>query len=116
MRFFLSKGRKQPGWLAIDVQPAQVDLVHVRRGVTGRPEIGLCDSYKVEGGAAETLARLRKEHKLDQYRCTTLLRFADYQLHLIDAPSVPRAELKNAVRWRVKDIIDYPLEIGRAHV
>jgi MSHA biogenesis protein MshI len=110
MRLFPSKGRKQPGWLAIDVQPAQVDLVHVRRGVTGRPEIGLCDSYKVEGGAAETLARLRKEHKLDQYRCTTLLRFADYQLHLIDAPSVPRAELKNAVRWRVKDIIDYPLD------
>ena len=110
MRFFLSKGRKQPGWLAIDVQPAQVDLVHVRRGVSGRPEIALCDSYKIEGGAVETLVRLRKELKLDQYRCTTLLRFADYQMHSVDAPAVPAAELKNAVRWRVKDIIDYPLE------
>ncbi|NBR29904.1 MAG: hypothetical protein EBT83_16075, partial [Betaproteobacteria bacterium] len=64
MRFFSSKGKKQPGWLAIDIQPAQVDLVHVRRGVSGRPEIGLCDSYKIEGSATATLVRLRKELKL----------------------------------------------------
>jgi MSHA biogenesis protein MshI len=54
--------------------------------------------------------RLRKEFKLDEYRCTTLLKFADYQLHSLDAPNVPAAELKNAVRWRVKDVLDYPVE------
>jgi MSHA biogenesis protein MshI len=109
MRWF-SKGKKQPGWLALGVQAQQVDLVHVRPGVSGRPEVALCDTYRIEGSAAETLLRLRKEMKLDHYNATTLLRFADYQLHAVDAPAVPAAELKNAVRWRVKDIIDYPLD------
>lgn len=109
MRWF-HRGQKQPGWLAMRVYDGQVDLVHVRAGVSGRPEIALCDSYKVEGSPAATLAHLRKELKLERYRCTTLLRFADYQLHALDAPAVPAAELKNAVRWRVKDVIDYPLE------
>ena len=109
MQWF-TKGKKQSGWLALGVHSERVDLVHVRRGVSGRPEISLCDSYRVEGSPAATLARLRKELKLEQYRCTTLLRFADYQLHSLDAPAVPAAELKNAVRWRVKDVIDYPLD------
>ena len=109
MQWF-SKGKKQPGWMALGVNADHVDLVHVRRGVSGRPEVTMCDSYRIEGTVAATLARLRKELKLDQFRCTTLLRFADYQLHALDAPAVPAAELKNAVRWRVKDVIDYPLD------
>ena len=104
------RGKKQPGWLAVGLHGDHVDLVHVRRAANGRPEIVLCDSYRTEDSETEALARLRKELKLDQYRCTTLLKFADYQMHSLDAPNVPAAELKNAVRWRVKDVIDYPLE------
>lgn len=104
------RGKKQPGWLAVSLRGDHIDLVHARRTANGRPEIVLCDTYRTEGSEAEALARLRKELKLDQFRCTTLLKFADYQMHNLDAPNVPAAELKNAVRWRVKDIIDYPLE------
>ena len=84
--------------------------MHVRRNSTGRPEVVLCDSYRKEGSDTETLARLRKELKLDEYRCTTLLKFADYKMHSLDAPNVPANELKNAVRWRMKDILEFPLE------
>jgi MSHA biogenesis protein MshI len=76
----------------------------------------LCESFREEGSPAATLARLRKELRLDNYQCTTLLRFADYQLHALDAPSVPGAELKNAVRWRVKDVIDYPVDSATVDV
>lgn len=110
MMRWIPKGPKHPGWLALRMHEGQVDLVHVRRGVSGRPEVALCDSFKVEGSPAATLAHLRKELKLERYRCTTLLSFADYQLHLLDAPAVPAGELKDAIRWRVKDVIDYPLE------
>ena len=104
------RGKRQPGWLAVGLHGDHIDLVHVRRSAAGRPEIVLCDTYRTEGSEADALARLRRELKLDQYRCTTLLKFADYQMHALDAPAVPAAELKNAVRWRVKDVIDYPLE------
>jgi MSHA biogenesis protein MshI len=109
MKWF-SKGGKRPGWLALNTGGDHVDIVHIRRAASGRPEVALCDTYRKEGTDAETLARLRKELKLDQYRCTTVLKFADYQIHSLEAPNVPAAEMKNAVRWRVKDIIDYPLE------
>ncbi len=84
--------------------------------MNGRPEIALCDSYRKEVSDAATLARLRKELKLDQYRCTTLLASDDYQMHQVDAPNVPAAELKTAVRWKVKDLIDYPLETATVDV
>src|SRR4051812_11276225 len=113
---WLSKGGKRSGWLAFGLHPDHVDLVHIERAPNRKPEITLCDSYRREGSYAETLARLRKQLKLDQYRCTTLLKNQDYQVHQVDAPNVPAAELKNAVRWRVKDVIDYPLEAATVDV
>ena len=110
------KKKRQPGWLALGLSQDHVDLVHVKRSANRKPEIALCDTYRREGSHAETLARLRKQLKLDQYRCTTLLKSADYQVHQFDAPNVPAAEMKTAVRWRVKDIIDYPLDAATVDV
>ena len=106
--FFRKK--RQPGWLALSLGQDQIDLVHVKRAPNAKPEIALCDTYRKEGSHAATLARLRKELKLNQYRCTTLLRSEEYQVHQVDAPNVPAAEMKTAARWRVKDIVDYPLD------
>lgn len=110
------KKKRQSGWLALDAHPDHLDLVHVKRAANGRPEVVLCDSYRKEGSDTATLARLRKELKLDQYRCTTLLGSENYQMHQVDAPNVPAAELKTAVRWRVKDVIDYPLDAATVDV
>jgi len=35
---------------------------------------------------------------------------ADYQLLLVESPDVLPAEMKAAVRWRLKDAIDFPIE------
>lgn len=115
MRWF-SRGKRNPGWLALQVHEDHIDLVHVKRRASGRPEVALCDSFRKEGSDVSTLLRLRKELKLDRYRRTTLLPGDHYQLHEIDAPNVPAAEMKAAVRWRVKDIIDYPLESATVDV
>ncbi len=110
------KKKRQPGWLALSLNQDHIDLVHIKRAADGRPQITLCDSYRKEGSDADALARLRKEFKLEQFRCTTLLHTSDYQIHQVDAPNVPAAEMKSAVRWRVKDIIDYPLEAAMVDV
>jgi MSHA biogenesis protein MshI len=107
---------KQPGWLALGLHADRIDLVHVRRTVGGRPEVALCDSFRKEGSDADTLTRLRKELSLEQYRCTTLLASNQYQLHQIDAPPVPAAEVKSALRWRLKDMIDYPVDTATVEV
>jgi MSHA biogenesis protein MshI len=109
------KRKRRPGWLALGLYPDRVDVVHISRG-NGKPQITLCDSYRKEGSDSATLARLRRELKLDQYRCTTLLKTEDFQVHQIDAPAVPAAEMKIAARWRVKEIIDYPLDAATVDV
>ena len=110
MRLFGSKGRK-PGWFCINLMPDRVDVCHVNATGRARPEILLCDSYRKEGGDVATLTRLRRELDLDSHRCTTLLGSGDYQVIQVDAPAnVPEAEARTAVRWRIKDMIDYPVE------
>ena len=109
MRLFGSKGRK-PGWMCINLMPDRVDVSHVLVAGKARPEIVLCDSYRKEGDAAATLGRLRRELQLDRYRCTTVLKSSDYQIVPVDMPNVPAQEAKIAVRWRIKDMIDYPVE------
>jgi MSHA biogenesis protein MshI len=109
MRLFGSKGRK-PDWFCVNLLPDRVDVCHVLAAGKERPEIALCDSYRKEGGDVATLDRLRRELHLDRYRCTTLLRGGAYQMVQVEAPEVPEAEVKSAVRWKLKDLIDYPVE------
>ena len=112
----LFRKNRQPGWLALSLGQDQIDLVHVTRSPQGKPEIAMCDTYRMEGSHAATIARLRKELKLNRYRCTTLLKSDEYQVNQVEAPNVPRAELKGAVRWRVKDMIDYPIDAAMVDV
>ena len=110
MRLFGSKARK-PGWMCINLMTDRVDVTHVVAAGKARPEIVLCDSYRKEGDLATTLVRLRRELHLDRYRCTTLLRTGDYQIVPVETPSnVLAQEARIAVRWRIKDMIDYPVE------
>ena len=109
MNFFGSP-RKLPGWLCVNVHSERVDVAHVQARGRARPEVLLCDSYRKEGDDSATLTRLRRELHLDRYRCTTLLRTGDYQMLQVEAPNVPAPEAKIAVRWRIKDMVDYPVE------
>jgi MSHA biogenesis protein MshI len=109
MRLFGSSRRK-PGWLCINLMPKRVDVAHVIAAGQARPEILLCDSYRKEGEEGAALARLRRELRLDRYRCTTLLRSGDYHMVQVEAPNVPVQEAKSAVRWRIKDMIDFPVD------
>ncbi|MCC7484202.1 MAG: agglutinin biogenesis protein MshI [Burkholderiales bacterium] len=103
-------GRRRPGWLCINLHPTRVDVSHVLARGRARPEVLLCDSYRKEGDDRATLTRLRRELQLHRYRCTTLLRAGSYQVLQVEAPNVPAAEARDAVRWRIKDMVDYPVE------
>jgi MSHA biogenesis protein MshI len=109
MRLFGSKGQK-PGWFCINLTPERVDVCHVRASGAARPEIVMCDSYRKEESDTATLTRLRRELHFDRHRCTTLLGASDYRLLQIETPNVPQPEAKSAARWRIKDMIDYPVE------
>ncbi|WP_334190916.1 type IV pilus biogenesis protein PilM [Noviherbaspirillum sp.] len=61
----------------------------------------------LDGASLEKIAR---DLPVVQHQCTTLLSSGDYQLLSLDAPNVPPDELKTAVRWRLKDMLDYHVD------
>jgi MSHA biogenesis protein MshI len=107
---WLFKSRRNPGWLAVNVLPQQVDVAHIVRNGSQRPQVLMNDSFRKEGSDIHTLARLRKEFEFSHFRCTTLLKNGNYQMLQIEAPDVPDEEVQAATGWKVKDMIDYPVE------
>ena len=58
----------------------------------------------------EMLDRLAKESPARNYRCSLLLSPEDYQLFAVESLNVPAEELKSAMRWRLKDMLDYHVD------
>ena len=42
--------------------------------------------------------------------CIVSLHPTDYQLLLVESPNVPPKELHNAMRWRLQDLLNYPVD------
>ena len=108
MKLFSKKQR--PGWLCLNLHEGRIDLSHVLTAGKARPEVLLCESFQKAGSDVDTLKRLRRDLDLNRYQCVTLLKPRDYQFLPVDAPNVPADEARNAVRWSIKDVIDYPVD------
>lgn len=87
-----------------------VSLAHVHDANGGRPGVELCETYRCEDGVLNTLRRLKKTLGLDAYRCTLCLGFDAYQFLQVEAPAVPEEEMKEALRWSMKDMVDFPVD------
>jgi MSHA biogenesis protein MshI len=101
---------KSDGWTSIIFPPGRVEVARVRRSTEDKPKLLAWDSFAVEAGELEALKRLRNAKHLGDGRCTTLLRHGQYQLLQAEAPGVVREELREAVRWRIKEQVEFPIE------
>lgn len=102
--------RREPGWLAVLPQGDRIALAHVLRKPGVRPEISMLDSFAADEGEVKALQRLRTACHLKSHACTTLMAAGEYNISQLDAPGVPAAERKEALRWGLKGMVDYPVE------
>ncbi len=100
----------RPGWMAIDLQPRSVRVAHVVRAGGSRARVALMREFARGESDAEDLLRVRRSVGLAGLRCTTALDAGAYHLVQLPAPAVPPAEAKEALRWAVKDSIDFAVE------
>lgn len=106
MRWFRASLR-QPGWLALSLDGGMLSYVHARQD-SAKPVVSMLHlAGDLEDATPERLAR---DIQVSRHGCTTLLHAGEYQILAVEAPAVPREELKAAVRWRVKDMIDFRIE------
>ena len=108
---FFSRKKKNSGWLAVGIQPDGIYAAHVRRMTDALPVVEWVSFYPANRNAfAETLGLLEKERNASAYECSNLLSLGDYQMLSLEAPAVPPEELKSAVRWRLKEMLDYHVD------
>ena len=105
---WLSRSKSQSGLMAVELEAGAIKFAHAQHMTDGRPMIvdrGVV-ACTPENRQAE-FDRLARDKGMARVDCTTLLDPADYQLLQVDAPNVPRDELKAAMRWKIKDMVDY---------
>jgi MSHA biogenesis protein MshI len=92
------------------VHPDRLQLAQVHRVGPGRPKVRLFADIPVSASPLAALQELRRTYRLERFRVSTVLGAGEYQIHLVEAPAVPPAEVRTAVRWRIKDLLDYPAD------
>lgn len=106
---WFAKQKQVPGWFAASLGAQDLDFAHGQYASSGKSAITQYGSRKLET-EAQGLQKLGQDMNLGQYQCAALLKSGEYQLLLVEAPNVPKDELKSAIRWRIKDMIDYHID------
>lgn len=117
---FLKKQAAGDGWTSVVFGTDRIVVADVLRRTDARPQVLACDSFAREGGELDALKRLKNAKRLARNRCTTLLWHGQYQFLQVDAPDnakdMPHEELREAMRWRVKEMVDFPIETAGVDV
>ena len=97
---------------ALVMEPDGVAVASIRHGRGHRPSLESCRFHTLAPGQDHTdlLKKIVADERLDKVPCSTLLGMSDYQLLMVESPEVPAAELKAAIRWRIRDLIDFHID------
>lgn len=109
---FSRNKRTAPGLTGIELRDDGVSVVNVVREPGRPPQVTACDFVEWDGAAerGKVLGRIAAARNLKRHRCATVLDLDEYSLLLTEAPDVPADELRSAVRWRIKDLIDFHVD------
>jgi MSHA biogenesis protein MshI len=108
MRLF-GKRKRIDGWRALTLDSRNCRVTHVQRK-GGRPVVMLAEEYAAEGRVPDLLAGLSRQWQDEQYELTTCVEAGSYQLLPVEAPNVPKNELKSAIFWLIRDMVDFPMD------
>jgi len=98
------------GWMGFVRQGERLDVAHVIRGPGARPEVCRCESFRIDSDEIDALRRLRQAWGLKSQQCATLLSADDYNLVQQEVLAVPDSEMVQAIRWRLKDLVGFPID------
>lgn len=111
MKFLPHKLSFSRGIVGVCHESGGMAVAHVLLREDVAPKLVACDF--LSGGIGEQAALLQgwlKKAGLTAGRAVFSLAVDDYQLLQVAPPEVPDDELRDAVRWQIQDLIDFPPE------
>ena len=108
----MANRKNNRGRLGVEVSEDGIAIVCVETTIQGHPSLKYCEfiSADVISSNAETLRAKIAANNLEKIPCNWVLVNPNYNLLLIEAPKVAAEELREAMRWRIKDLISFPVE------
>lgn len=104
---------KEKELCALEIQEEGVALAHISQPLSNTPELLNCDFFphKSSDDFSVTLKNITNKYNLQVVKINWVLNPKYYRLFLIDIPAeVPQSEYKEAAKWQIKDIVEYPIE------
>ena len=89
-----------------------ISVVNLQRSGSRLPQLVSCSFHEADGEVArgQQLVQLARKLKLKKTPVVVALEPGYYTLLQIEAPEVEPEELRLAVRWRIKDLIDFHID------
>lgn len=107
----LSRRRASTGYTGLVVQGAHACAATITRPSGAGAELSACTRLVLDAADSNRgLKQLSADRGASQPPLTCLLNADDYQLLLVEAPEVQPEELRAAVRWRIKDLINFHVD------
>lgn len=114
--FGLSRGSLLPGWVGCAPAGEHTAFALVQPGAHGKPAVRWTADEPWAQPVA-VLQQLRRSRALHRHRCVALLQRHQYQCVTMDAPAdVPRDDWAAAVRWQLKDTVDFAVDTAAVDV
>jgi len=100
-----------PGLVGVEVTADGVAFARILREGDSC-QLSCCELLLNQEGElpAEQFVERIEQLSLQGSRCNLVLPVDHYQLLLIESPNVPDDELRDALRWKIKDLLSFPVE------
>jgi len=107
------RSQQSDNWVSVIFSSGRMDVAEITRRTDARPALSDWDSIALASNELDALKQLRPRL---HGRCTTLLGHGQYQMLQVEAPPGPPEERREALRWRVKEMVDFPVEAAGVDV
>ncbi|MDB6096691.1 MAG: agglutinin biosis protein MshI [Francisellaceae bacterium] len=115
VKFILKRQKKLPppkGLIGIEGTPQGIAMAYAEYNESKNSKIITQHYALAEGWEAKKTALKEwvQANHLENSECVYVLSSKEYGLNLVDSPNVEAAELSKALKWMVKDFIDFNVE------
>ncbi|RYY01673.1 MAG: MSHA biogenesis protein MshI [Gammaproteobacteria bacterium] len=110
MNWFGAKSKRNEV-IGVEFSTDGVAFAHIKRTATQQPFLNHSEFIPSDdlSQAADSLRNRLAKLGLQKVPCNIVMSNGTYQMLLGEAPKVPPEELGEALRWRVKDLIQFPI-------
>lgn len=110
MKFF-RRLKRIDGLRAFCFYQHELRVVHLKRSGAAKPVVVLAAAQPYDGNSPKSaLVQISRQWQDEEYECSALVDASQYKFLPVDAPNVPLSELKAAISWLIRDMIDFPID------